>query len=103
MRRFPMRIKTRTWIVVSLLLFVAAGMFWHWGDEQAAREKAAGQPVAASPDSVSRAGGASGSFSPSDPLVGSFFSVVATNVPNGPERNSRTNRLRYQVRNTGEP
>src|SRR5687768_18153142 len=43
-----------------------------------------------------RSVGASSSLSPTNPLVGSFFSVVATNVSHGFSRASVSNRLVYR-------
>jgi len=34
-----MRLKTRTWVVLSLLCFIGAGYFWRLGNQRADREQ----------------------------------------------------------------
>lgn len=36
-----MRLKPITWLLISLCLFIAAGLFWHWGEQQKAAYRAA--------------------------------------------------------------
>src|SRR4051812_7285827 len=46
-----MRLKTRTWVIISLLCFVGAVYFWRLGDEKAARDRKNG-PQKAGPSNV---------------------------------------------------
>src|SRR4051812_5341184 len=46
-----MRLKTRTWVIISLLSFIGAAYFWRLGDEKAARDRK-NAPQKAGPSNV---------------------------------------------------
>ena len=99
-----MRLRTRTWFVLSVALFVAAGLVWHLGNKRAERARSevketqstAGQPNRSALVSSSRG------LSPSDPRVSAMFAQVITNPPNASQQSSRSNALLYRISNHGQ-
>src|SRR5688572_18007283 len=97
-----MQLKTRTWFLLSLLLFLLAGLFWVVGNRRAARERdAASINVSSNVSSSSLV--SSSRLSPSDPRVGAMFARVVTNGATVSGKLSPTNRLAFQVTNTARP
>ncbi len=68
-----MRLKSRTWFILSLLLFLAAGWFWHLGNQRQ-REKTAPAPAPTNPAAANLS-------APAAPAVSPASNAVANTVP----------------------
>ncbi len=96
-----MRLKTRHWFLLSLVLFGAAAWFWHLGDQRVAR-----RPSAVATNAVSATNAATGqpfrlqvTNYLADASVLPLLATVTTNVPNGPPAGL----VAYRLSNTKLP
>src|SRR3954465_10766782 len=92
-----MRLRTRSWFLLSLLLFGGAALFWWLGNR---RDTQQNRPVttnsaAARPFNLR----VTNYLAATNPDLKSLFAVVATNPPNA----VNTNRLAYRLSNTKQP
>src|SRR6059058_3546898 len=97
-----MRLKTRTWIVISLLCFAGAWYFWRLGEERAARDPRNQRDTSAPASTASRTNltkaGAQGNARPAPLLIeraaqtNAAAAAVAAAAPNTnyPHRLSNT-------------
>jgi hypothetical protein len=90
-----MRLRTRTWIVLSVALFVAAGVMWHLGNQRVERARGEAKRSQSTAGQVNDLVSSARGLSPSDPRVSSMFAQVITNAPNAPQQSSRGNALSY--------
>ncbi|MBI5388315.1 MAG: S8 family serine peptidase [Verrucomicrobia bacterium] len=90
-----MKSRPRFWAVLSVLLFLAAGYFWHLGNQRAARQRPGPDTNAVPPPQPA----------PSSAVTAPFRLVSAPPVV-WPEPNAAayaTNRAYYRLRNTPQP
>src|ERR1043166_9240606 len=73
-----MRLKTRTWVIISLLCFIGAAWFWRLGNERAARERKQ-SPETSAPTGVRT----NAQYSTSQPLL---VSKIRSGPPAAPDQ-----------------
>lgn len=95
-----MNLRPRTWALISAALFIAAGYFWHLGNERAARHRQSAAPAtnATAPAPVPATPGAK---APAERGSTSAAQPVSTVEPRF--ASATTNRYWYRLSNTPEP
>src|SRR2546421_8735201 len=102
-----MRLKTRTWFVISLLCFIGAWYFWRLGEEKAARAPR-NQPETSGPASTAQRTNLSGVGAPKpllierspSPLNGERAGVRGETVPSASTVPDTNSPYPYRLSNT---
>ena len=95
-----MHLKTRTWFLLSLALFLAAAWFWHLGDQRTAARRAAAAATNAANTTVPFTLHVTNlSASASTAAASPRLAFITTNRPNA----AFTNPLAFRLSNTKEP
>src|SRR5437899_2680868 len=64
-----MQLKTRTWVVISLLCFIGAWYFWRLGEQKAARDPRNQRDTSAPATNPTKGAGAQGTARPTRTLL----------------------------------
>src|SRR5258706_7357811 len=99
-----MRLKTRTWVVISLLCFIGAWYFWRLGEQKAARDPRNQRDTSAPSTNPTKGAGAQGTARPTrtllieraatqtnPPAAAVGVPTPQTNIPHRPSNTTKNN------------